>query len=125
MDSFFEQIMKNRLLYLLLATAITLLALDRLATYMYKPNADSKDIIIYTTDWCPYCNSLRIHLNNHKIPFTEYDTEKTVSGFAGFWALRARSVPVSVIGPDVIYGYDIDNIDRSLGQLGYGTLTIE
>ena len=111
--------MKQRLLFTLLLTAVTLFILDRAAAYFHTPDADSKDIVIYTTEWCPYCNSLRIHLYNNDIPFTEYDTEKSISGIAGFWALRARGVPVSVIGPEVVYGYDIDNINLALMELGH------
>ena len=111
--------MKKRILYTLLFTALILLILDRSAVYFHKPNKDSKDIVLYTTDWCPYCNSLRIHLKNNSIPFTEYDVEKSISGITAFWALRARGVPVSVIGPKVVYGYDIDTINHSLIALGY------
>lgn len=117
--------MKQRLLVTLLLTAVTLFILDRAAAYFHKPSIDSKDIIIYTTERCPYCNSLRIHLNNHNIPFTEHDIEKSLSGIAGFWALRARGVPVSVIGPDVVYGYDIDTINQSLAKLDYNVNYLE
>ncbi len=117
--------MKQRFLVTLLLTAVTLLILDRAAAYFHKPNIDSTDIVIYTTQWCPYCNSLRIHLNNNSIPFTEHDTEKSLSGITGFWALRARGVPVSVIGPDVVYGYDIDKINQSLVNLGHNLKYLE
>ena len=111
--------MKKWIFVPLLLTALTLLALDRGAAYFHKPKPDSKDIVLYTTDWCPYCNNLRIHLNNSSIPFTEYDVEKSISGIAGFWALRARGVPVSVVGPEVVYGYDINTINKHLIDLGY------
>ncbi len=117
--------MKKRILLTLLFTAITLFALDRSAAYIYTPKANSKNIVLYTTDWCPYCNSLRIHLNNNKIPFTEHDVEKSISGVAGFWVLRGRGVPVTVIGPKVVYGYDIDSINQNLIYLGYSLSSIE
>ena len=117
--------MKQRLLVTLLLTAVTLFILDRAAAYFHKPSINSKDIVIYTTEWCPYCNSLRIHLNNHNIPFTEHDIEKSFSGIAGFWALRAKGVPVSVIGPDVVYEYNIDKINQSLTKLDYDVNYLE
>ena len=117
--------MKKRILLTLLFTAITLFALDRSAAYIYTPKPNSKDIVLYTTDWCPYCNSLRIHLNNNSIPFIEHDVEKSISGVAGFWTLRGRGVPVSVIGPEVVYGYDIDTINQNLINLGYSLRSIE
>jgi len=111
--------MNKRILYILLSLSFMLLALDPSAAYFHKPNPDSTNIVLYTTDWCPYCNSLRIHLENNSIPYTEHDTEKSISGMAGFWALRARGVPVSVIGPKVVYGYDINTINKQLIGLGY------
>jgi len=111
--------MKKRILFTLLFTAVLLLALDRGAAYFYKPKSDATDIVLYTTDWCPYCKSLRIHLKANSIPYKEHDIENSLSGIAGFWALRARGVPVSVIGPNVVYGYDIDTINLYLVELGY------
>lgn len=111
--------MTKRILFTLLFTVLILFTLDRSAAYFHKPKADSTNIVLYTTDWCPYCNSLRIHLETNKIPYTEHDIEKSISGIAGFWALRARGVPVSVIGPNVVYGYNIDTINQSLVDLGY------
>ena len=117
--------MKRRILGSLLVTAILLFVFDRTAAHIYKPQADSTDIIIYTTEWCPYCNSLRIHLKNNSIPFTEHDVEKSISGIAGFWSLRARGVPVTVIGPEVVYGYDIDTTNKYLINLGYSLPSID
>ncbi len=111
--------MKNKILFTLLFTALLLFALDRTTAYIYQPKPDSKEVILYTTDWCPYCNSLRIHLENNDIPYTKRDIEKSISGIAGFWALRARGVPVSVVGPKVVYGYDINKISEQLTSLGY------
>jgi len=111
--------MRKHILYKLLFSFLVLFALDRGSAYFHKPTAQSTDIVIYTTDWCPYCNSLRIHLNSNKIPFKEYDSEKSIAGITGMWSLRARGVPVSVIGPKVVYGYDIDTINQSLIELGY------
>lgn len=111
--------MSKRIIYKLLFSCLILFALDRSAAYFHKPTLQSKDIVIYTTDWCPYCNSLRIHLTNNRIVFKEYDVEKSIAGITGMWALRARGVPVTVIGPKVVYGYDIDTINQSLITLGH------
>ena len=115
--------MKQRALYVLLLSAILLFAINRAAALFHKLTADSKEVVIYTTEWCPYCNSLRIHLSNHAVPYIEHDVEKSIAGVTGFWALRARGVPVSVVGPDVIYGYNIEKFNLSLENIGFnGTL---
>ena len=117
--------MRQRVLFTLLLTAVILLAVDRIAAFFHKPTSDSKEVFIYTTQWCPYCESLRIHLNTHNISYIEYDIEKSISGFAGYWVLRARGVPVSVIGPSVVYGYDINKINQSLENLGFNLYQLD
>lgn len=117
--------MTKNIIYKLLFSFLILLALDRGSAYFHIPSAQSTDITIYTTDWCPYCKSLRIHLNKHEIPFKEYDSEKSIAGITGMWSLRARGVPVSVIGPEVVYGYDVDTINQSLITLGYSQVPLD
>lgn len=107
------------LLVAALALVMTVFALDRYARAVHVPSENSTAVVIYTTVWCPYCNALRISLTNARVPFVEHDMEKTLQGQLGFWALGARGVPVSVIGPRVIYGYQVAEIERALGALGY------
>jgi len=49
----------------------------------------------------------------------EYDVEKTLQGQLGYWALRARGIPVSVIGAKIVYGYRVEEIQRALADFGY------
>ncbi len=37
----------------------------------------------------------------------------------GFWALRGKGVPVSMIGNEIIYGFNLINIENALIQIGY------
>ena len=34
------------------------------------------------------------------------------------WALRARGVPVSVVGPNVVYGYRVNELVQAFDELG-------
>jgi len=106
-------------LYTALFLALILLILDRTALYLHRPDPDSRAVVVYTAEWCPYCRNLRAYLDNNGIPFTDYDVEKTFKGGMGFWALRGTGVPVSAVGPDIVYGYDLDKINESLARLGY------
>lgn len=110
--------MKKPLLILLLF-ALIVFAADRAAVYLYSPRQGSDAVVIYSTSWCPYCKALRNTLTEYNIPFTEHDTEKSISGALGFWALRGRGVPVSVIGEQVIHGYDGQVITDALITAGY------
>lgn len=112
-------------LYLALSLALALLLFDRAAAWLHRPAADSTAVVVYTTEWCPYCRALRLYLDAYRIPYKDYDVEKSLSGMMGFWALRGRGVPVSVIGPDVVYGYNMAQINRSLAALGYQVEVLE
>lgn len=112
---------RTRWALLIVAAGLTLLllGLDRYAAFAHRPDADSKAVAIYTTAWCPYCAKLRASLAASNIPFVEYDVETSLQGQMGFWTLRARGVPVSAIGPKIIYGYDVSRIAFALQDLGY------
>ena len=43
--------MKQRALYVLLLSAILLFAIDRATALFHKPTANSKEVVIYTTEW--------------------------------------------------------------------------
>ena len=109
----------KKLLIIILLFVLSLFALDRVAAHLYLPKEGATDIVIYTTQWCPYCKALRNTLNQYDIPYKEHDTEKSIQGILGFWALRARGVPVSVIGEEIIYGYDGQQITDALVNSGY------
>lgn len=109
----------KKLLFILLITVIVLFSVDRLAAHLYEPKENSHTVVIYTTQWCPYCVALRGTLNQYHIPFTERDTEKSLHGLAGYWVLRGKGVPVSVIGSEVIHGYDGQVITDALVSAGY------
>jgi len=112
---------KSRRALLIVAAGLTivLLGLDRYAAFAHYPGADSTAVVIYTTAWCPYCAKLRTSLAASDIPYVEHDVEKSLQGQLGFWTLRGRGVPVSAIGPKIIYGYDVARIAFALRDLGY------
>jgi mycoredoxin len=109
----------RRLLYVLLALTVLLLGVDRAAAYLHVPGPDSRDVVLYATDWCPYCRAIRVHLTINEVPFREHDVEKSIAGMMGFWALRGRGVPITVVGPQVIYGFRLEELDAALERLGY------
>ena len=103
----------------LLIIVVVFFGLDRLAAHLYLPKENASEIVMYSASWCPYCKALRNTLNQYNIPFTEHDVEKSIQGFIGFWALRGHAVPVTVIGEQVIHGYDGQIITDALISNGY------
>lgn len=112
------------LLAVALALGATLAVLQGL-THYYDPvrgNAP-RSVIILTTEWCGYCAALRDYLRNNGIPYRELDAEKSVRGVMAFWATRARGVPVTVVGQQVVHGFarrdGTSGIDEALEAAGY------
>lgn len=111
---------KPRFIHFVIALLLALLIMDRGAAWLYGPKPGSKEVVLYTTTWCSYCESLRAYLKSYNIPYIERDVEKSLSGTLGWWALgHGRGVPLSVIGEKVVYGYDLPKIDAALRELGY------
>jgi mycoredoxin len=116
-------IIRRVLLGIALFLALVLLALDRYAATVHRPSSTSTRIAIYTTKRCPYCQMLRRDLAASGVPYREYDVERSFQGQMGYWTLHARGVPVSVIGPRIVYGYQVNEIRGALGDLGYSLRT--
>ncbi|OGP95276.1 MAG: hypothetical protein A2157_13850 [Deltaproteobacteria bacterium RBG_16_47_11] len=112
-------IIRRILLGSALFLALLRLGMDRCAALVHRPSKTSTKIVSYTTERCPYCKKLRRDLAASAISYKDYDVEKTLQGQLGFWALRARGIPVSVIGPKIVYGYRIEEIQKALADLGY------
>lgn len=112
-------LIRRILLGIALFLALVLLGLDRYAAMVHRPSKTSTKIVIYTTRQCPFCEKLRRDLAASGITCEEYDVEKSLQGQLGFWTLGARGVPVSVIGPTIVYGYRVDEIREALKELGY------
>ena len=105
---------------IVLAVLGSLLAADRALTYAYHPARGNPPdgVVILTTQWCGYCGALRQHLQANAIPYTERDTERSWAGYWGLYAVRARGVPVTAVGPEVILGFS-PRIDAALTAAGY------
>ncbi|MEM7304712.1 MAG: glutaredoxin family protein [Pseudomonadota bacterium] len=110
--------MKKTLVFIFIA-AIVLISLYHYAKSQYLPESGATEIVIYTTEWCPYCKALRNILEKYQIPYDEYDTEKSLHGMLGFLLLGGRGVPLVVVGENIIYGYDGIEITDALADAGY------
>ena len=78
-----------------------------------------KNVVIYTTPTCPWCNRLKQYLRMHKIAFRDIDVSKDPkiaqelvkkSGHTG--------VPQAEIDGKIVVGFDKKKIDQLLGIKG-------
>ncbi|HEY3700229.1 MAG TPA: glutaredoxin family protein [Spongiibacteraceae bacterium] len=73
--------------------------------------------VLYATEWCGYCARTRKLFSERKIPFREYDIEKSAEGEAQYEKLGGNGVPLIIIKDKVIRGYDKDAIEAALQKL--------
>ncbi|RDZ27680.1 glutaredoxin family protein [Lysobacter silvisoli] len=78
---------------------------------------DSK-IVMLAAEWCGYCRKQRKDFEQANVRYRVLDVD-TPEGARAASALRSNGVPVTVIGQDVIHGYNTDALKDKLTPLGY------
>ncbi|RMH94390.1 glutaredoxin family protein [Lysobacter pythonis] len=77
-----------------------------------------RGIVLLYAEWCGYCRKLRADFKRAGLRYTGLDVD-TLEGDRAMQALRARGVPVTVIGQNVVHGYDTARLQTYLSPLGY------
>jgi glutaredoxin len=102
------------------------IAAERALAYVYNPtrNNPPNHVIVLSASWCPYCMSLRHHLTELKVPYTDLDTEDTTEGRWAFAAIHGTGIPVTIVGDQVIRGLSSTastwaKVDDALKRAGY------
>jgi glutaredoxin len=67
-------------------------------------------VVLYATDWCGYCKSIRHLLDEHGIAFTEVDFEKDEEGRKAYVALGGGGIPILDVNGTLIRNYDPEAI---------------
>ncbi|MFD0322345.1 MULTISPECIES: glutaredoxin family protein [Lysobacter] len=77
-----------------------------------------KRIVMLAAEWCGYCEKLRKDFELADVRYTLIDVD-TAAGQKAMDAVGARGVPVTIVGQDIVYGYNMDEIKGHLEPLGY------
>jgi glutaredoxin len=77
-----------------------------------------RGIVLLVADWCGYCRKLQSDFEHGNVRYRTLDVE-TDEGKRAMNALGMQEVPVTVIGQDVIQGYDPAKLGSKLASLGY------
>lgn len=67
-------------------------------------------VVMLSATWCGYCKRLKADLREAKIPFKVLDIENTTLGRQVAKELDIPGVPTTIIGDQVISGYEPDDI---------------
>ena len=94
--------MKSRYLPVWFLLALFFGALPLAMQYLYEAaSAGEQDVqinvpvVMYSTQWCPYCRKARAYFERHKIAYVEYDIEASAQNRVRYQTLNGRGVPLS------------------------------
>ena len=65
----------------------------------------SSGVVLYSAVWCGYCKKARNYFTANAIPFKEYDVEKSAKGKRDYTKLKAKGVPVILVGKKRLNGF--------------------
>jgi glutaredoxin-like YruB-family protein len=75
------------------------------------------EITVYTTPTCGYCRHLKSYLEQHRVEYTERDVSVDRAAAEEMVQRSGQmGVPVTVIGDQVVVGFDRARIDSLLGN---------
>jgi len=75
-------------------------------------------IVMLAADWCGYCRRQQGEFQRAGVRYQVLDVDQE-EGRLALRALGGRGVPVTVIGQDVVHGYNPTALDQRLTPLGY------
>ncbi len=72
------------------------------------------DIIVYSSDTCPYCTALKDYLKEKNVTFTEKNITTDMEARKELMNMGHMGVPVTIIDNQEIVGFDQPKLDQLL-----------
>lgn len=88
---------------------LTLENWDRIDNAIFADTSHStsrKQVVLYATEWCGYCQKTREFFKQNNISYVEYDIEKSERRRREHKRLGGKGVPLVKINDKVIHGYN-------------------
>ena len=77
-----------------------------------KPAANSMEVVMYATSWCPYCRQARQYFKRRGIAYREYDIERNPDAKSRYDSLGGKGVPLILIGDRKMSGFSVERFER-------------
>jgi glutaredoxin len=71
---------------------------------------ENKTVVVYSGVRCADCEAVKSYLKERDIEFTEKNVHKNRAALQELSQLGFKSIPVTVIGEDVILGFDREKL---------------
>ena len=83
-------------------------------------NRSSVPVTLYSIPVCDACDLVRMFLDKNGVPYTEKDADKDLTAKQEMKKLSGQlSVPMLVVGDNVVHGYSTTAIETQLVNAGY------
>lgn len=74
-----------------------------------------KEVVVYTTTTCPYCDMVKKFLNENEVEYTSYNvSENPEKAKEMIQKTGQRGVPVTEIDGEIIIGFDKEKLKELL-----------
>jgi glutaredoxin 3 len=73
------------------------------------------NVIVYTSNTCPYCVSAKDYLKQKGVAYEERNVNENAAYRKELMKMGYMSVPVLKIDEEIVVGFDTDKIDNLLG----------
>jgi glutaredoxin len=74
--------------------------------------APSKQVVMYATSWCPYCQQARNYFREQGIPYVEHDIEKDAEAKRAYQAFGGKMIPVIFVGQRQMNGFSVAGFNK-------------
>jgi glutaredoxin len=74
------------------------------------------DIVMLSSETCPYCTQARLWLTRHRVTFTECFIERDAECAARYQALQSPGTPTLVVRGRRHVGFDAERVARELRE---------
>lgn len=71
-----------------------------------------KKVVMYSTSWCGYCKQAKRYFERKGIAYAEYDIEKNARAKRQYDKMRAKGVPVILVGKQRMNGFSEAGFER-------------
>ena len=80
-----------------------------------ETTAQTKKVIVYSAEWCPWCHKAMDFLKEHKVNFEMRDVSKNPAYAKEVVEKSGQTgIPVIVIGDEAITGFNLPAIKKAL-----------
>ena len=81
---------------------------------------DRPEVVLYVTEWCPYCSQARDFMAEQQIPHRVVDIEASAENSAEYQAMGGTGgIPLVAVGTETIEGWSAGAARQMLDAAGY------